>query len=216
MDNHLSQLFPSSAVVVQATPDMWRTPLCREEELLIEDAIEKRQREFRAGRHAAHQALERLDAPWGPLLRGEQRQPIWPAGYLGSITHCRDACVAVCAKSDELVGLGVDVEPLKPLPKGVERYVHTPEESSAMESLGTLPERLVFSAKESIYKCYHPMVGQHIGFQSVSVEFDPDNRTFKFQPTESSTFPFPTDLHFHGKYLIDSNHIYTGCSLSAK
>ncbi|MES9860268.1 MAG: 4'-phosphopantetheinyl transferase superfamily protein [Candidatus Thiodiazotropha sp. LLP2] len=215
MNENLAQLFPSNAVIVKAHASMWNTPLCKEEEALIEAAVEKRQKEFRAGRHAAHQALEQLNAPWHPLLREDNRQPIWPPGYIGSITHCRDACVAVCAKSKDLIGLGVDVEPLEPLPKGVDRYIHTAVDSETMRSIEILPERLIFSAKESIYKCYHPLIGQHMGFQSVSLEIDPENMTFKFVPTESSTIPFPEGLQFHGRYLVDSSHLYTGCFLSA-
>ncbi|MET0045403.1 MAG: 4'-phosphopantetheinyl transferase superfamily protein, partial [Candidatus Thiodiazotropha sp. 6PLUC3] len=182
MTDDLAQLFPPNAIIVKAEASMWNTPLCKEEEALIEGAVEKRQKEFRAGRHSAHQALEQLNAPWLPLLREKSRQPIWPPGYLGSISHCRDACVAVCAKSEDMFGLGVDVEPLEPLPKGVDQYIHTAEDSLTMKSVEILPERLIFSAKESIYKCYHPMLGQHLGFQSVSLEIDTENKRFKFIP----------------------------------
>ncbi|MES9842936.1 MAG: hypothetical protein ABW134_20515, partial [Candidatus Thiodiazotropha endolucinida] len=67
----LSPLFPSNAVIINATDEMWETPVHTEEERLIQGSIKKRQRQFRAGRNAAHAALEQLDAPDGPLLRGE-------------------------------------------------------------------------------------------------------------------------------------------------
>jgi 4'-phosphopantetheinyl transferase EntD len=213
MINSLEQLFPADAIVVKADEGMWTTPLCPQEEALIEGAVEKRQKEFRAGRHAAHRALEQLHAPWQPLLRGEQRQPIWPVGYLGSITHCRDACVAVCAKTVDLVGLGIDVEPLKPLPKGVDQYIHTPEDEWMMKSDMALPERLIFSAKESIYKCYFPIIGQFIGFQSVSLNLNPHEKTFQFTPTKESTTLFPPEYRFYGRYTLEENHLYTGCFL---
>jgi 4'-phosphopantetheinyl transferase EntD len=210
----LSELFPSSAVVVKADDHMWTTPLCSEEEKLIEGAVEKRKKEFRAGRHSAHSALSQLQAPWHPLLRGEKRQPLWPSGFLGSITHCRGSCVAVCAKSEDLAGVGIDVEPLEPLPKGVDRYIHTAKDDETISANSALPERLIFSAKESIYKCYFPLIEQFMEFQSVSLEIDSINMTFQFTPSPDSSIPFPKALKFHGRYLIDSGHLYTGCFLT--
>ncbi|MCU7862108.1 MAG: 4-phosphopantetheinyl transferase, partial [Candidatus Thiodiazotropha sp. (ex Lucinoma kastoroae)] len=64
----LSSLFPPDVIIVKASNEMWSTPLCREEEQLIEGAVDKRQREFRAGRNAAHAALSQLNAPPGPIL----------------------------------------------------------------------------------------------------------------------------------------------------
>ncbi|MEW8656663.1 MAG: hypothetical protein AB2595_20690, partial [Candidatus Thiodiazotropha endolucinida] len=122
---NLSSLFPANVVIVHATDEMWETPVRTEEERLIQDSVAKRQRQYRAGRNAAHAALEQLDAPDGPLLRGENRQPIWPRGYVGSISHCDDSCVAVCAVEGEVVSLGIDVEPLKPLKPKIARYTAT-------------------------------------------------------------------------------------------
>jgi 4'-phosphopantetheinyl transferase EntD len=189
--------------------------LCNEEERLIETAVKKRQQEFRAGRNAAHQALDELSAPWEPLMRDEKRQPLWPAGFLGSISHCRGECVAVCAKAGDLISLGIDVEPLEPLPKGVAQYIHTPHDQATMEADRSLPERLIFSAKESIYKCYFPLIGEHMGFQSVSLNIDPDKMRFDFTPSATNTTPFPTDLKFHGRFMASRSHLYTGCYLTS-
>ncbi|MCG7897814.1 MAG: 4'-phosphopantetheinyl transferase superfamily protein [Candidatus Thiodiazotropha weberae] len=214
MKIELAELFPSCAMLVKADQAMWTTPLCKEEEKLIEKAVQKRQQEFRAGRHAAHLALEKLSAPWEPLLRDEKRQPLWPTGFLGSISHCRGECVAVCAKTTELASLGIDVEPLEPLPKGVDQYIHTPQDQVTMEADSSLPERLIFSAKESIYKCYYPLIGEHMGFQSVSLSIDVDSRSFEFIPSAENTIPFPAELKFHGRFMMSDSHLYTGCYLT--
>ncbi|MET0066463.1 MAG: 4'-phosphopantetheinyl transferase superfamily protein [Candidatus Thiodiazotropha sp.] len=203
--------FPTQVSIIEAARDMWHTPLCAEEEALIETARDKRQREFRAGRHAAHRALSELDAPAQPLLRGDKRQPLWPDGYLGSISHCREKCLAACARSTDLAGLGIDVEPLNPLPEGVSRYVHTPREEAFMQANPDLPGRLVFSAKESLYKCYYPILGQFIGFQAVDLEIDPVTRRFGFSATAEGGVRFPGNLRFHGCYTMDDAHLYTGC-----
>ncbi|MEW8505978.1 MAG: 4'-phosphopantetheinyl transferase superfamily protein [Candidatus Thiodiazotropha sp.] len=211
----LSPLFPSQVVLVNATDEMWKTPLCSEEERLIEGSVKKRQREFRAGRNAAHTALKQLDAPPGPLLRNENRKPIWPSGFLGSISHCDDSCVAACVVEDDLVSLGIDVEPLKPLSPGIARYIDTDRERQFMERHPELPRRLIFSAKESLYKCYHPLIERFFGFQSVDLEIDPSSGQFRFKPTAVCKVEFPQELAFHGRYLVTERHLYTSCYLNS-
>ena len=209
----LNSLFPSSAALVTADASMWQTPLCTEEEALIASAIEKRQREFRAGRNAAHAALARLQVPTSPLLRGERREPLWPAGHVGSIAHCNDLCLAAAARESDLTGIGIDVEPLEPLPAGVERYVHTPEEEAYMaDNPGDQPQRLIFSAKESLYKCYYPLVGRFFGFQSVTLSIDREGGRFGFRPTERCEIRFPIQ-RFEGRYVIGERHLVTACYL---
>lgn len=205
-------LFPDTVALVVASEAMWNTPLCREEEALIEDAVQKRRREFRAGRNAAHAALRRLDAPQQPILRGTRREPVWPEGFVGSIAHCEGLGVAACAREQAVAGLGIDVEPLAPLPEGVARYIHT-EEELASHTLRELPQRLLFCAKESLYKCYYPLLGKFFGFQSVSLSFDTAEKSFVFSPTDHCEIEFPGELSFHGRYQVGPTHLYAACHL---
>lgn len=206
-------LLPADISLVLASEEMWQAPLCAEEEALIEGAVSKRQREFRAGRNAAHEALRRLQAPQGPILRGSRREPVWPPGYLGTIAHCQDLCIAACTLDGKIAGLGIDVEPLSPLPMGVERYIHTEREQSVLERAG-LPQRLIFSAKESLYKCYYPLLGRFFGFQSVNLHIDMAAQTFCFEPTAGCEIEFPPTLDFHGRYQTSDTHLFTACFLT--
>lgn len=209
-----STLFPAGVSLVIADEAMWSIPLREEEEALIVSAIEKRQREFRAGRHAAHAALDRLGAPDLPILQGEKRNPLWPTTYIGSIAHCRDLCLAVCAVDGEIAGLGIDVEPLSPLPEGVDSHIHTQAEAAFMQRQPDgFPQRLIFCAKESIYKCYYPLVKRYFGFQSVTLTIDVERGRFGFRPTPECKIEFPAGLVFHGRYLSDESHLYTACYL---
>ncbi len=210
----LASLFPAEVVTVTATPEMWSTPVFPEEEALISQALEKRQREFRAGRHCAHAALERLGHPREPILRDPKRAPLWPKGYLGSISHCRDFCLAVCCPTSTIKGLGVDVEPLAPLKPGICNYIQTEAENTFMQANSDLPERLIFSAKESLYKCLYPLVKDFFGFHSVELKIDRINQQFTFAPTAKLQITLPADLGIHGNYLISKNHLLTSCYLT--
>jgi 4'-phosphopantetheinyl transferase EntD len=210
----LTALFPADVVIIHAPEEMWSTPVHEQEERLIEGSVIKRQREFRAGRNAARAALKQLDAPSGPLLRGKHREPIWPRGFIGSISHCDDSCITACVKKGKIISLGLDVEPLKPLKPGIARYIETEGERLFMERHPELPPRLIFSAKESLYKCYHPLVRRFFGFHSVELDIDIPQQRFSFSPTSSSEVDFPRDVLFHGCYLITEDHLYTSCYLT--
>jgi 4'-phosphopantetheinyl transferase EntD len=195
---------------------MWDRPAMPEEETLIDKAVKKRQREFRAGRHCARQALRRLAQPEQAILRDDNRAPVWPSGIIGSITHCRDMCLAACANEGELVGLGVDAEPLLPLSQGVEKYIHSEYEQQFMKENPELPERLIFSAKESLYKAFYPLMRRYFGFLSVELEIEPASGSIQYRPATATEVVFPDRVKFDGRFLITENHLITSGYLTKR
>jgi len=209
-----SELFPDSVVVVSATAQMWHTPVLQEEEALINKATDKRQGEFRAGRHCAHTALAALGLPLRPILRDERRAPIWPSGYLGSITHCHDYCLAACCKAGDIQSLGIDVEPMEPLKPGLDRYIQSEREINFMRAHPHLPDRLIFSAKESLFKCLYPFVQRFFGFHAVELLIDPELCRFSFIQTGERPLVLPSQSVFHGRFLFEQHHLITACYLT--
>ncbi|MBW2215557.1 MAG: hypothetical protein JRF48_14335 [Deltaproteobacteria bacterium] len=56
--------------------------------------------QFTAGRVCSRIALGRLGvAATTPVLRGEDRAPIWPPGFVGTITHTDTWCAAAVART---------------------------------------------------------------------------------------------------------------------
>ncbi len=41
---------------------------------------------------------------------GSYREPLWPRGIVGSLTHCEGYCAVVAAREERVAGLGVDAE----------------------------------------------------------------------------------------------------------
>jgi 4'-phosphopantetheinyl transferase EntD len=74
-----------AACAVQSTQDAGG--LLPEEETLVARAVERRRSEFAAGRRAARLALGKLGCPACPLMIGALREPLFPPGFAGSITH---------------------------------------------------------------------------------------------------------------------------------
>nr|ASA40354.1 4'-phosphopantetheinyl transferase P5 [Streptomyces antibioticus] len=136
-------------------------------------------RQFTAARACAHRCLDALEAPPGPLLRTADGAPAWPTGFVGSITHCTGYRGAVAAHAKVWAALGVDAEPALPLQYGVLGLVASEREQRMVARLSRkrpgLPwDRLLFSAKEAVYKAWYPAARQWIGTGAVEVAFTTD------------------------------------------
>jgi enterobactin synthetase component D / holo-[acyl-carrier protein] synthase len=141
-----------------------------EEAAAVAGAVPARVAEFAAGRVAARRALTALGVGPVPVPVGERRLPGWPPGVVGSITHCAGLAAAAVAWFDDLMSIGIDAEPAVILEEDVLATVATPAERVAIEDplLGTV----IFSAKESFYKCWSALDGAVLEFHDVEVEFD--------------------------------------------
>jgi 4'-phosphopantetheinyl transferase EntD len=171
----IATLVPPGVVVADATGPLPGEALLPEEEPLVAKAVGKRRAEFTTARTCARIALGRLGLPPGPLLSGPKREPLWPAGVVGSITHCDGYRAAAVARASELAAIGIDAEPHDLLPPGTLDRVALPAERAHLRELprGVHWDRLLFSAKESIYKTWYPLARKWLGFEEAQVEFRP-------------------------------------------
>jgi len=157
--------------------------LFTEEQAVVAGAVEKRRQEFAAVCWCARRALARLGYPPGPILPGDRGQPIWPTGIVGSMTHCLGYAAAAVARCAETASIGIDAEPNQPLPDGVLEEISLPQEQVWIDELapdrrGVCWDRLLFSAKESVYKTWFPLARQWLGFEDVRISVDPSGESF--------------------------------------
>jgi 4'-phosphopantetheinyl transferase EntD len=179
----LAEILPPTAVGEEAfddPPDVWLYP---EEAAVVAKAVVKRQREFGTARWCARVALGKLGLPPAPILPGPRGAPSWPAGVVGSMTHCAGYRGAAVAHARDIASIGIDAEPHGPLPDGVCGAIARPEEADALAALaaradGVCWDRLLFCAKESVYKAWFPLTGRWLGFGEASVTFDPAGHAF--------------------------------------
>ncbi|TDC09296.1 4'-phosphopantetheinyl transferase superfamily protein [Streptomyces sp. 8K308] len=155
-----------------------------EEEKAVAAAVAKRRREFATVRHCARTALAALGGPRVPLLPGERGAPGWPAGFVGSMTHCDGYRAAAVARADRIASVGIDAEPDEPLrDPGVLDLISLPEERPMLARLAAgrpevCWERLLFGAKESVYKVWYPLTGRWLDFEEARIDIDLDSGTF--------------------------------------
>ncbi|GAA0912423.1 4'-phosphopantetheinyl transferase family protein [Streptomyces thermoalcalitolerans] len=173
----IEELLPDSVVAVETYGDEEtdRAPLYPEERALVARAVDKRRREFTGVRACARRAMEKLGVPPQPVLPGERGAPRWPDGLTGSMTHCDGYRAAALARTTDLASLGIDAEPHAPLPEDVLPTVALPAEQRRLADLAVLHpdvhwDRLLFSAKESVYKAWFPLTGAWLDFMEADIE----------------------------------------------
>ncbi|MFC7531607.1 4'-phosphopantetheinyl transferase [Actinoplanes sp. GCM10030250] len=209
-------LLPEPVAAVETFDDVADEACFPGEEDLIAAAVESRRREFVTARRCAREALQRLGFAPRPIRPGPRREPLWPPGVVGSITHCAGYRAAAVTTGTVLAGLGIDAEPHGPLPDGVAEAVTVPEERTTVADLSrSMPavhwDRLLFSAKESVYKAWYPLTGRWLGFEEARLEFDPAAGTFvaRLRADGTRLDGGPPLRTLHGRYLVARGLVLT-------
>jgi 4'-phosphopantetheinyl transferase EntD len=179
----IKAILPPSVVSFDTFDDIPDGMLFPEEERVIAKAVDKRRREFTTARVCAREAMRLLGKPPVPITTGERGEPQWPVGVVGSITHATGYRGAAVGETARVVSIGIDAERNEALPYGVLDAVSLPKERDEVAALsqdhGDVHwDRLLFSAKESVYKAWFPLTSRWLSFEDALVTFDPVNGTF--------------------------------------
>jgi enterobactin synthetase component D len=186
-------------------------------------AVPKRQTEFLAGRYCAREAL-RIAAPEHaerPIGRGTMNEPAWPPRIVGAITHTdRFASVAI-ATTEHAHALGLDVE----------RWVSDEQATSLLEQIATPDEiaalrratgwsvgkvfTIVFSAKETIFKCLFPEVRRYFDFREARVTALTPDGSFRAELLVPLTPSLPAGHRLEGRFVEDAATVATGMLVPA-
>ncbi|MFE7275526.1 4'-phosphopantetheinyl transferase [Streptomyces sp. NPDC057623] len=222
----IEELLPASVVTVEAYGDEEPagTALYPEEEAVVARAVGKRRREFAVVRSCARRAMDKLGVPPQPILPGERGAPLWPAGLVGSMTHCDGYCAAALVRAVDLASLGIDAEPHQTLPDGVLPAVALPAEAERLRRLagehpGVHWDRLLFSAKESVYKAWFPLTGKWLDFTEADIDVftDPgDQRGGGFRARLLVPGPWVGDRQldgFEGRWTVRRGLVATAVSV---
>src|SRR5690606_5059600 len=100
-----------------------------------------------------------------------------------SITHCDGYRAAVVGRAAEVTTIGVDAEPNGALTDDVLESISLPEERAELRRLSARHpqvhwDKMLFCAKESVYKAWFPLTKLWLGFEDALVTFDPIAETF--------------------------------------
>ncbi|MFC5140680.1 4'-phosphopantetheinyl transferase [Actinomycetospora rhizophila] len=217
----LDGVLPGAVVTAARTDDDPHAVLAPEEEPAVAKAVASRRAEFTTTRGCARDALARLGAPAVAVPVGERRAPVWPDGVVGAITHCAGFRAAAVAWRDAVRTVGLDAEPHVALPDGVLGAVSDAGERAALASLAaTAPDvhwdKILFSAKESVYKAWFPLTRTWLGFEEAELVPALDG-TFR----ASLRVPGPTVdgaevTGFRGRWVVRDGLVITAIALPAR
>jgi 4'-phosphopantetheinyl transferase EntD len=122
-----------------------------------------------AARIVARQLLAQLGYPRVPLPRGASGAPVWPAGVGGSLAHDDEVAVAAAGMQRDIGAVGIDVEPAMALPPDMLALIATPQELRRIAD-DPLRGKLLFAAKEAVYKAVYPLDRFFLEFRDIEVD----------------------------------------------
>lgn len=206
-------------------------------------AVQKRKAEFVAGRYCAQTALTELYGGATPLLisaggaipigTAPQRAPLWPDGIVGSITHTqsvhtgglptRGYAAAVVARSHQVRAIGIDSENWidASTADNIQHQILTPGDNGGTAQFASPAQRLtvIFSAKESVFKCLYPLVNRFFDFQAAAVTLLPATQatqgSLRFELLQDLNEEFRAGFIGYGCYTIGADGVHTAVLLRA-
>ncbi|MGC5030003.1 4'-phosphopantetheinyl transferase family protein [Micromonospora sp. DT229] len=215
----MRDLLPSTVAVAVAEPADWSGELYDAEAACIgERAVASRRRDFTAGRVCARRAMTMLGLPPVAVPAAADRSPVWPPGTVGTITHTQGYCAAAVGRDTEIRAVGMDAEQHRDLGPEVGRLICLPEEQDLLARLpsGVFWPAVVFSAKETVYKIWHPIVGDWLGFHDALVVLDPATETFTARITpakiDAATATRPPSV-ISGRFTVEDQLVRTAATL---
>ncbi len=176
--------------------------LTANESALVNGFSKKRIGDFSTGRSCARQALTRLGVAEAEILTGPRKEPLWPAGIVGSISHSKKLAGAVVARSTSLRAIGLDIEETGRVKPEMWNAVFSASEQGFLNSLPAVEQvfhtTLFFSMKESFYKLQYPLTNQFLWFNDV--EIGQEDGKFRMQVKKEfdnkTLLPEFTNMHF--------------------
>jgi len=175
----------------------------------------KRRDEFSLGRYCARKALSKFEMESVPILRNtESREPLWPKTVRGSITHTEGFAAAAVGMTKDVSGIGIDLESLsKVVDFNIRRHVCVEKEQKFLESLNDEQAnqylRIIFSAKESIFKCFFPISKTHLTFKDAEIIIDEKNSEFSFLLTKACAGITSAGFQHSGRFSINNDLLLT-------
>ncbi|GGY81935.1 4'-phosphopantetheinyl transferase [Pseudoduganella plicata] len=180
-------------------------------------AVPKRQGEFFFGRWCGRAALA-YHGREGTIGVGPAREPLWPRGVTGSITHSHGIAAAVAVPRSTCRGVGIDIETVaqgRSL-QALRQVVLSARERAWLAALDCpiAPDTLltlVFSAKESFYKGVFETVRRFLDFDAIEiVGIDTEGRRLWFDVVHPLDPPFVPGFRFAVGYtLLEQGRVMT-------
>jgi 4'-phosphopantetheinyl transferase EntD len=216
----LQGLFPQGVVAAELLGAAPVGLLTESEARAVSHCAPKRIGDFAAGRLCARRALEALGVTDFALLPAADRQPRWPPGYVGSITHTEGYSGAVVGRGAQFRSLGVDAETIASVHAELWPRILGEAERRELAQLRSPAQRervaaLIFAAKEAFYKCQFPLTAEWLEFEDLHIEsgdFARDAGQFTVRPCRALKLQQAGAL-IPGRFRVHAPYVSCGVAL---
>jgi 4'-phosphopantetheinyl transferase EntD len=223
LSDGFQSLFPAGVVATEMRVPGDVALLLPEEAACLGRAVAKRRQEFAAGRQCARRALQEFGVVDFPLRVGADREPLWPRGFVGSITHTAGICAAVVASRERFRGLGVDAEIVGVVGAELWPSICVAAETAWLASLPQ-PERapavtLIFAAKEAFYKAQFPLARERLHFHDIGIDvpvWSTSRGSFLVRPLRPIRVSEFVALPLRGEYGFFGEFAAAGVAIGAR
>ena len=189
-----------------------------EERVSLHHAVARRRHEFGSGRVCARNAMARLGIKDSPLPRSPEGLPVWPAGIVGVISHSTTWCGAAVGRQEDIRGIGLDIETIDRVSMRIAKKVLTPAEYAWITTCSQEAQMrlaLLFSAKETLFKCVSPVYGKRFGFYDMAItQVTQEEQSFEVKLDHTLSASLPHCITLTGRYCIHEGDVFTGMVLS--
>jgi 4'-phosphopantetheinyl transferase EntD len=218
LSESLRELFPPHALTAELYGAGDATTLLPAEAQYVARAVAKRQQEFAAGRACARLLLAQFGIIGFALRMADDRQPLWPDGLVGSITHTKHFCAVVVAEKTRSSALGIDSEISGSVKFELWAKICTAPERAWLATLEASQQgaaaTLLFSAKEAFYKAQYPLLRQKLHFQDATVEAQWGAQRGSFPVHAPGALAAQREGGVQGRYLFHDKFVTTGIALA--
>ncbi|GAC1302208.1 MAG: 4'-phosphopantetheinyl transferase [Mucilaginibacter sp.] len=186
MNYTISHLDPSLFSQTFTTHFVGPEVLTSGEKALVKNAALKRQNDFSTGRYCAREALGRLGAYDAEILMGGVKEPIWPVGFVGSISHSKKLAGAIVSRAGDIAAIGLDIEIIGGVNRDMWDMLFVDTEQAFLNTLNdddqALFATLIFSFKEAFYKLQYPLTKQYLDFKEAEIRYAGGLFTLRTRP----------------------------------
>ncbi|HEY1645768.1 MAG TPA: 4'-phosphopantetheinyl transferase superfamily protein [Candidatus Saccharimonadales bacterium] len=123
------------------------------------------------GRKLSKMALKQLGTHGlHDIHRGHRGDPLFPDGFVGSISHSAGWVIALAASEGSFRSVGVDIEPSdRVFKRDISQRIATYDELEDFSDFNELTPLVISSLKEAVYKALHRYASRRIGFHEVEL-----------------------------------------------
>lgn len=179
-------------------------------------AVDRRKAEYLVARACASELLHTLGAQCREVGFGKNREPLWPVGFVGSITHSGPFVAVAVAPDYRVASIGIDAESI--VDEEGAKYITSAclcdKEIQLIDTDNHLSRTelttLIFSAKEAFFKVLYPFVKKYFDFLDAQISnINIDERSLYITLNKSISDRFHEGFSLKGTYSFLRGHVFT-------